>query len=532
MTIATASAGQTCARAATGTAAAGTGAAGADAGPVRGAMTGAEYIESLRDGRDVRIGGQRIGDVTTHPAMRNSIRSIAAMYDALHEPGDRQDVLTRQTDTGSGTRTHRAFVVPRSREELVATRDAIAAWSRMSFGWIGRSPDYKASLTTTFGAAADFYGPFAENARRWYAIAQERVPFICHAIVNPPIDRDKPLEACRDVYVHVERETDAGLIVSGAKVVATSAAMTNWTFIGQTGKASSEAPDMALAFMLRTGAPGVTLICRTSYEQTSAERGVFDAPLSSRFDENDAILVLDKVLVPWEDVLIHRDVQRVRAFFTGTGFVNNFLFHGCTRLGVKLDFLCGLLARALACTGGDEHRGNQVLLGEAIAWRHMIWSLSDAMCHNPDAWGDGTGAFGGAVLPSRQAALSSCVFAPECYVRVREIIQRTVASGLIYLPSGARDLRDAETDALLSRFVRGSHGIGHEERIKTMKLLWDAVGSEFAGRHELYERCYAGSWEDVRLQVLGEAQRFGRMAKMNELVEECMRGYGVGGVVE
>jgi 4-hydroxyphenylacetate 3-monooxygenase len=527
MTIATANAGSMNARAA------------ADAvattptgGTTTGAMTGAQYIESLRDGRDVRIAGKRIDDVTTHPAMRNSIRSIAAMYDALHAGDERAGVLTCETDTGSGTRTHRAFRVARSREDLIATRDAIAAWSRMSFGWMGRSPDYKASLTTTFGAAADFYGPYADNARRWYAFAQERVPFICHAIVNPPIDRDKPMEQCRDVYVHVERETDAGLIVSGAKVVATSAAMTNWTFIGQTGKASSEAPDMALAFMLRTGAPGVTLICRTSYEQTSAERGVFDAPLSSRFDENDAILVMDKVLVPWEDVLIHRDVKRVRAFFTGTGFVNNFLFHGCTRLGVKLDFLCGLLAKALACTGGDEHRGNQVLLGEAIAWRHMIWSLSDAMCHNPDAWGDGAGGAGGAVLPSRQAALSSCVFAPECYVRVREIIQRTVASGLIYLPSGARDLQDAETDALLSRFVRGSHGIGHEERIKTMKLLWDAVGSEFAGRHELYERCYAGSWEDVRLQVLGEAQRFGRMAKMNELVEECMRGYGVGGVAE
>src|SRR6202521_5796951 len=106
-------------------------------------FTGAEYLESLRDGREVYIYGERVADVTTHPAFRNAARSIARLYDALHDPGTR-DVLTAPTDTGSGGVTHRYFRVAHSRDDVIGQRDAIAAWARMSYGWMGRSPDYKA----------------------------------------------------------------------------------------------------------------------------------------------------------------------------------------------------------------------------------------------------------------------------------------------------------------------------------------------------------------------------------------------------
>ena len=111
-------------------------------------FTGAEYLASLRDGREVYVYGERVDDVTAHPAFRNAARSIARLYDALHDPRSK-DVLTSPTDTGSGGYTHKFFRVARSREELLAQRDAIAQWARMSYGWMGRSPDYKASLMNT-----------------------------------------------------------------------------------------------------------------------------------------------------------------------------------------------------------------------------------------------------------------------------------------------------------------------------------------------------------------------------------------------
>src|SRR5256714_5810241 len=177
-------------------------------------MTGDEYLESIRDGREVYCYGERVEDVTTHPAFRNATRMIARLYDALHDP-EKQSVLTRPTDTGNGGFTHHLFRVSRSAEEQVADRDAIADWARMTYGWMGRSPDYKAAFLATPGANADFYDPYQENARRWYQFSQERVPFINHAIIHPPVDRDRPPNEVSDVCCHVEKETDAGLVISG-----------------------------------------------------------------------------------------------------------------------------------------------------------------------------------------------------------------------------------------------------------------------------------------------------------------------------
>ena len=117
--------------------------------------TGAEYLESLRDGREIWLYGERVKDVTTHPAFRNTARMIARLYDALHDPAQ-QDVLTMPTDTGNGGFTHKFYRPSRNAEEMVAARDAIAAWARISYGWIGRSPDYKAAFLATLGANSDF----------------------------------------------------------------------------------------------------------------------------------------------------------------------------------------------------------------------------------------------------------------------------------------------------------------------------------------------------------------------------------------
>ncbi len=492
--------------------------------------TGAEYIQSLRDGRCVYIDGERVPDVTTHPAFRNAVRSIARLYDALHDP-KQKDALTCPTDTGSGGYTHRFFRVQRSREDLVAAQGAIAGWSRLTYGWMGRTPDYKAAYTNTLGANSQYYGPYAGNAKAWYKLAQETVPFMNHAIVNPPVDRHLPAEAAKDVFVSVEKEVDGGIVVSGAKVVATSAAFTHYNFMGQSSNTATKDLDMSLMFIVPIDAPGLKLICRTSYEQSARAHSPFDYPLSSRFDENDAIFILDKVFIPWEDVFIYRDPERVLSFFARSGFTNGFQFQGCTRFAVKLDFITGLLAKALRCTGGDEARGNQVLLGEAVAWRNLFWSLSNAMAHNPAPWPSPGNAPGddGAVLPNLEAGQAYRVFAPDAYPRIKDIVERTVTSGLIYLPSSVRDFANPEIEKYLAQYVRGSHGIGHRERIKIMKLLWDCVGTEFGGRHELYERNYAGGWEDIRSQALSWATKGGELAKMEAMVDQCMADYDENG---
>ncbi len=118
-----------------------------------------EYIESIRDGREICIYGERVKDVTVHPAFRNTVRMLGRLYDALHQD-ERRSVLCTETDTGNGGYTHKFYRATRSAEELDGARDAIAEWARLTYGWMRRrSPDYKASFLATLGANAEFYKP-------------------------------------------------------------------------------------------------------------------------------------------------------------------------------------------------------------------------------------------------------------------------------------------------------------------------------------------------------------------------------------
>jgi 4-hydroxyphenylacetate 3-monooxygenase len=206
------------------------------------------------------------------------------------------------TDTGSGGLTHPFFKAAHTVEDLKAARVAIGTWARMSYGWMGRSPNYKGSFLGTLGGMPEYYEPYSENALRWYKESQEKVLYWNHAIVNPPVDRHLPPDQAGDVFMKVQKETDSGLIVSGAKVVATGSAIAQYNFIARYGLPIKR-KEFALICTVPMDAPGVKLISRASYAHQAAVMGTpFDYPLSSRLDENDAVFVLDNVLIPWENV--------------------------------------------------------------------------------------------------------------------------------------------------------------------------------------------------------------------------------------
>lgn len=490
-------------------------------------FTGEEYLASLRDDREVYINGERVRDITTHPAFSNSAISMAKLYDALHDPEQKQ-ILCWPTDTGNNGYTHKFFRYARSAEELKEQQDAIAHWASLTYGWMGRTPDYKAAFGNVLGANTAWYGEYQNNAEKWYKRIQESCLYLNHAIVNPPVDRHKPLNEVKDVYVRVEKETEDGIWVSGAKVVATNSALTHYTFIGQgSAQVMGENPEMALMFICSMNAPGMKLICRGSYEQAAKLMGnAFDFPLSSRFDENDAILILDNVFIPKENIFINQDVNTCKRWFAEGGFGRLFPMQGAIRFGVKLDFLSGLLNKSLECTGTLEYRGVQAQLGQVVAWRNMIWSCIRAMYAETEAWHSDS------VLPNSDALHAYRVFAPQAYSEIVNIVKSVVASGLIYLPSGHKDIQNESINAYLNKYVRGSNEIDSTERIKILKLMWDAIGSEFGGRHELYEINYAGSAEEVKMQCLRHANSSGNMENMTNLVEKCMSDYHVDGWAE
>ncbi len=487
------------------------------------ALTGEEYLESLRDARTVYIDGDRVDDVTIHPAFRNAARSIARLYDSLHDP-EQQDSLLGVDRLGIST--HKFFMPSYSAEELLAARDAIAAWARLSYGFMGRTPDYKASFMATLGAAPDFYAPFESNAQAWYRRYAGQVLFLNHVLINPPIDRNRAVHEVEDVYVHVVRERDDGIVVSGAKMLATGSALTHATFVAQNSAVqldAGKAEDYALVFIAPMDTPGKKLISRRSYEL--AAESPWDNPLSSRFDENDAMVVFDEAFIPWENVLVYRDVEKATGFYAASGFMNRYTLQAGTRLAVKFDFVCGLIAEALEANGTADFRGVQAQLGELMGWGSLMWALTSALALDPQ---EGPG---GMAIPRLEFAVLVRLFGAMAWPNVEEVVGQALGASPIVTPSSHRDLRNEELRPLIDRFYRGSTGSAHD-RIKLFKLLWDAVGTEFGARHTLYERNYGGNHEQVRLDVLNFAQRRGRLDEMRALVAQCMSEYDLDGWAE
>jgi 4-hydroxyphenylacetate 3-monooxygenase len=308
-------------------------------------------------------------------------------------------------------------------------------------------------------------------------------------------------------------------------VVATGSALTHYNFIAHYGT-----PVASKAFTF-TGtvpmsSPGVKLFCRPSYSMAAEVMGSpFDYPLSSRFDENDSILVFDKVLGPWENIFIYGDddaVEKVNTFFPFSGFIPRFTLHGATRLAVKLDFLAGLLIKGLEAGGTSEFRGVKVRFGEVLAWRNLFWAITDAMCHTPTPWGS-------AMQPNLDYGMIYRWFMTLGYPRIKEIIQQDLGAGLIYVNSSAADFKNPEMRPYLDKYVRGTGEYDAVNRVKLMKLLWDSIGSEFGSRWELYERNYSGNHENVRQEIVFAQTASGQIDEYKGFAEQCMAEYDLDG---
>jgi 4-hydroxyphenylacetate 3-monooxygenase len=483
-------------------------------------MTGAAYLDSLRDARQVYIYGERVKDVTTHPAFRNAARSIMRLYDTLHDPAQR-DLLTTVDDYG--IRTHKFFAPSKSAQELLAARDAIAAWARLSYGFMGRTPEYKAAFMASLGANPEFYAPFGDNALNWYKKFASRGLFLNHVLVNPPVDRKKPIHEVADVFVHVVKEQDDGISVSGAKMLATGSAITHATFVAQNSSANLEkgkAEDFALVFIADMDTKGAKLLCRNSYEDKAISP--FDNPLSSRFDENDAVLLFDHAFIPWENVLVYRDVEKANAFYRASGFFSRYNLQSGTRLGVKLDFMSGLFAKGIAANGTDDFRGVQVALGELIGWRNLIWALTTTLCVDPQP------GPGNSVIPKTENAATLRLFSSQCWAEIHRLFETYLGGSPLVAPSSYRDLLNDDLRPLIEKYYRGSESTA-EQRVKLFKLIWDAIGTEFGGRHALYERNYSGNNEQIRLDVLNFARVKGHLDGFTSFADQCMSEYDLRG---
>ncbi|GEK78842.1 4-hydroxyphenylacetate 3-hydroxylase N-terminal domain-containing protein [Agrococcus baldri] len=455
-------------------------------------QTGADYLASLDDGRVVIHDGEPAGLVAEHPAFAGTAATIAGLYDTLHD--EAADAWLVPTADGTGL-THPFWALPHSRDDLRAQREGIRRWQRRTHGWVGRTPEFMACVVTSMAAHAEFFGRFADNVRGMVARDQRDVTHYAQALVNPPVDRDLPPDEVGDVFLHVVRESDEGVVIRGAKAVVTGAATAQRLLVSHFG-GEVQTADFAIAASVPVGTPGIRIYTR-------GIPGHADAPLASRFAEHDALVVFDDVLVPWEDVVI-RDPETMLAFNTGAvGWNVRLVFQATTRLEAKLERIAGLAVRATEIMGTSELRGVQAALGELIAYRDTVAALRDAMIEQAVPSGDSLG-------PGPQAAMAFAAYGPDAYSRMRVTLQTMLASSFAHLPVPPGSL-GSEHVAPIEPLLRGSGGADARERLEVMGELWDAVGTGFGARHELYERSYFGQPERMHLGILGGAKKTGRI---------------------
>jgi 4-hydroxyphenylacetate 3-monooxygenase len=476
--------------------------------------TGAEHIKSLQDGRTVYLDGKLVGDVTVHPAFRNSIKSSGMLYD-FQAREENIELMTFQPN-GANRRVNRAWQMPRNYAEMVQRRKAMQAWARCSYGFMGRSPDHLASAIVGQVMGIDVFekhGPARAKALRdYYEEASRNDYFLTYVIINPQAERGKDWgEQAEDLVARIVDEDAGGITIRGAKMLGTSSIMANDVFVAnlQPLKAGEEA--LAFSCAVPMNSKGLRVLSRKSYEAHAVS--VFDNPLSSRFDENDALIYFDDVKVPWERVFVHRDPDMCRAQFHDTPGHAYQNYQAQIRLSVKIKFLCGLAHKLTEAIGTT----NMPPVREQLGFLAAQVSMVNAMMSGMEAEGTMRGEY---YVPNRHFMYSAQVLTQDLYPKVINTIRDLAGGALIMLPSSVHDFEDPMIAKIIGLTQRAAK-MAPEEKVKFLKAAWDAIGSEFGSRHTQYEMFYAGA----RFVTTGHSYRTFDWADATGMVDDLMKSY-------
>src|SRR5882757_7272306 len=457
--------------------------------------TGADYLRSLRDGRQVFVEGESVADVTQHKAFREAARSIARLYDIAGDPESRARMTFPSPATGAPVL--RAYQIPKNHTDLRARRLFSEKWAEATFGLMGRTPDHVAGFFCGYAAVPEVFAKagqkFADNVIAFYERMRDEHLYVSYAIVPPQIDRSKPAHKQSDpaLYAGVVKERDDGIVISGAQQLATGGVLSDWLQLSCIHPLQPGDENYANSLVVPINAPGLKLYPRRPFALRADNS--FDYPLSSRFDESDSYVVFDNVFVPWEHVFIYRNValSRDQWFKTPAHSLGN--HQAQTRYVTKLRFMIGLAQRMNEMTGNVGNPAVQVMMGEVAALVTVYETM--LLAHET------TGPLKDGVLwPSVTTLYSAMAMQSEFNGRMLEMVRELAGGAFITLPSSLADLESSLTAPDVERYMR-SASTDAKSKIALMRLLWDFIGSEFGSRHQQYEKFYGGASFLVKTNV-------------------------------
>jgi 4-hydroxyphenylacetate 3-monooxygenase len=454
------------------------------------ARTGAEYIAGLRERAvEVYIHGEEVKDVTTHPALQNGVHTLARLYDMQHAPALREEMTYASPTTGE--RVGLSFITPQTIQDLERRRVMMTHWARVSCGMMGRTPDFMNVNMMAMAAAGDYFAQnrpeFKDNIQRYYEYIREHDLVLTHTLVNLQRNRSplaRPLEDRTDVALAVVRETDAGIVVRGPRVLATLGPLADEIAVypARNHQLSLDAQARySFAFAIPCNTPGVKFQCRESFD---LGRSHFDHPLGSRFEEMDAIVFFDDVLVPWERVFLLGDVELCNHAPEETNRNAHSGHQVVTKQVVKTEFVLGLANLMIRTLGSGQLTQVQEMMAELIENLEIIKACLRAAEADAkvDQWG--------VMCPARMPLMAARRLFIRVYPRMAEILHFLGSSSLMAVPT------EADLHGPLARELHtylDTDTASAEDRIKLFRLAWDTCCSAFASRQVLYERYFGGN---------------------------------------
>jgi len=445
--------------------------------------TGAEYRASIRDGWQVWINGERVADVTTHPMFKPLVDVRARIYDMQHEAAHAplmayRDALGNICATGSK--------LPFTQEDWQQKRAATDAVLDEVGGIVTRVGDETVGEMWSLYDGQDVLNEvnpeFSENIRRHIELSVRNDPFHVSANTDPKGDRSKkPQDQDPDMLLHVVKETDAGIIVRGAKYE-TAAAYANQAFTKPTiaNWGSAELSDYAVGFICDLSSPNLKFICRSGFAgRASAE----DYPLSNKFDEIDTLVIFDNVLIPWENVLFYRHTKAA-TFIRST--LHRYSAFAYTQRNLKLaDMLIGAALYNVKQTGLDSQQAVQEKLARLACYREGI------NAHLTAAIATAQRSPGGLMMPNQSLLYTGRVLACSQLHEMMHIT-RELCGGQICVTPDAASFAHAETGPWLEKFYTINDEWQADDRRKLLAFARDLVNSDYAG-HRLTFQLFAQS---------------------------------------
>ena len=450
------------------------------------ARTGQQYLTGLREQeREVWLGGERVRDVTTHPGLAGGAHAIARLYDMQHDPALR-DVMTYPSPT-TGEQVGRSFEMPQTREALQTRSKMMLNWARATCGMMGRSPDFMNVTFAAWGAAADFFGEkrpeFADNMRRYVEYIRENDVTLTHSLIN--LQRSRNVSGMfkleEGTALQVVRETSAGIVVRGARILATLGPLSDEiaVYSPRLARHSDDHSPFAVNFAIPCGTKGLRFLCRDSFD---LGRSHFDHPLGSRFEEMDCVVFFDDVVVPWERVFLLYDVDRLNRTPHVTHSTAHSAHQGAAKNLAKCEFVLGLALLMTEALGNAHLPHTEERIGELMLYAELMRSCMRAA--EADAEIDQWGVMCPAILPVE----STRNLMMTAYPRMIEILQLLGSSSFLIQPS-EKDF-DGPLKADIEQYL-ATDSVAARDRVKLFRLAWDVAGNAFGSRQVLYERFFA-----------------------------------------